>query len=99
MLTGLRINICFITLSCVLFLICRGEKYTQYYTILYNVQQLICGLANVKTLTWGGGLQCKDVSFPPFLSFAVIQIPHFPQVAGPTPIPLIPPLNPSCPHM
>ncbi len=95
MLTGPRISICFIILSRVLFLICRGEKYTQYYTILYNVQKLICGLSNVKTLTWGGGLQCKDVSFPPLMFYAVIQMPNFPQAAGPTPIPWS---CPSTPH-
>ncbi len=29
-----------------------------------------------KTLTWGGGLQCKGANFPPLLSCAENQLPH-----------------------
>jgi hypothetical protein len=39
---------------------------------MYNIQQI-----NVKTLTWGGGLQCTDANFPPLQSHAASQLPDF----------------------
>jgi hypothetical protein len=58
-LKGPRIKAYFINPSHGLFLTCRGEKYIQHNTILYNVWQLICGLPNAKNLTRHGGIWCK----------------------------------------
>jgi hypothetical protein len=61
MLTGTKINTSVVTTSRGLFLIYRGEKYGQYYTVIYSVQHLHVGFSGCKKFfTWeGGGLQCK----------------------------------------
>jgi hypothetical protein len=48
MLTGPNINACFVPPSHGIYLTRRGEKYVQYYTIFYNVQELLCGFLNAK---------------------------------------------------
>jgi hypothetical protein len=53
-LTGPRINTDDVTLSNGLFLTCRGEKYVQYYTFVYNDQYFLCGVfkMQVNPLGW-----------------------------------------------
>jgi hypothetical protein len=48
MLTGPRINADDVTPSHSLFLTCRGEKYVQFYTIIYRSQYSCEGHLNVK---------------------------------------------------
>jgi hypothetical protein len=76
MLTGPRINVCFGAPSHELFLTSGGEKFIPFNKIFNNVQQLMCGTSKCKkTLTSGGGLQCKGVNLHPLQSHAEIQLP------------------------
>ncbi len=43
----------------------------------------MCGLLNLKSLTWDGGLYCKGANFFPLQSHALVQLPYFPQAVGP----------------
>ncbi len=43
----------------------------------------MCGPQIVKTLTWNGGLLCKDANFPPLQSQAASQTAAFLQVVSP----------------
>jgi hypothetical protein len=92
LLTGPRINAGFITPSHGLFLTCRGEKYIQYYTILYNVQYLKCRVFKCKIHNLGCGPQCKGANFPLLRSHAENQLPRFSQAIRPAPSPS-PPLQ------
>jgi hypothetical protein len=47
---GPRISAEFVTLSCGLFLTCRGEKYRQYYTVINGVDYLTGRVSNAKNL-------------------------------------------------
>ncbi len=53
-----------------LFLTCRWHKY---------IVNKCVGLHTVwkKNVTWGGGLWGKDVNFPPLMTHAASQLPHF----------------------
>jgi hypothetical protein len=48
MLTGPKINADVLTPPHGLLLTCRGEKYTQFYTIIYSVQYLQVEFSNAK---------------------------------------------------
>jgi hypothetical protein len=60
------------------------DSIMQYYT-MHRIN--IWGFQMQKTFTWGGGLPCKGVVFPPLQCHAEKQLPHFPQADGPTPSP------------
>jgi hypothetical protein len=66
MLTGPRINADDVTPSCGLCITCRGEKYVQYYTIIYSRQYLCVRSLNVKKIPYFGAVaisaRCKPHS-------------------------------------
>jgi hypothetical protein len=110
MLVGPRINTYFKAPSCDLFLTCRAEKFIEYYTVLYNTWQVICGLPNVeKPVLWIVAFAARVGTFlTPVLCFwsncptSSKPLPQLSQsgndghgLAGRASDPLILPLNPT----
>jgi hypothetical protein len=54
-----RINTDFVTPPSGSFLTCRGEKYVQYYTIIYSKQYLSVGSTMQNSIAWSGRHQCQ----------------------------------------
>jgi hypothetical protein len=94
MLTRPRINACFTTPSGGLFLTCTGEKYIQCYTILYNVQQLICWDFKYKKFILGVvGLPLQGYKLPSTPVPCCESTALFTNKPLASPHPLIPPLR------